>query len=129
MSGIKKVNSNLDKFLNNVKYTKTDKCVYALASEGLAHSDVLVPMDTGLLLNSHYAPIIQRKADETTAYVGYRANYAGYVHEAKGKLKGQPRPNNRGYYWSPSGEPHFLIKGFKKVERDAHIILRRIYGI
>ena len=67
-----------------------------------------------------------------TGRVGYSANYAAYVHDMPGKLKGQPRSHfgktregtefgggtGKGNYWDPHGEPQFLKKGFDE-ERDA----------
>lgn len=127
MAGVKKVNSKLDKMFDNIRLVKTEKATFALASEGLAISDTKTPIDTSNLVNSHYAPIIRSEPTGTFAYAGYTANYAGFVHNKSGKLKGQPRKNGNGVYWGPNGEPEFLLKGFEEVKKDAKLIIRRIY--
>ena len=52
-------------------------------------------------------------------------NYAAYVHDATGKLKGQPRANGRGDYWSPHGEPEFLKKAIEEKRDQVVEIIRR----
>ncbi len=42
--------------------------------------------------------------DNVTVVTGYSARYAIWVHELTAmKLKGQPRPGNRGSFWDPPG--------------------------
>lgn len=58
--------------------------------------------------------------------VGYRGcNYALWVHEASGKLKGQPRKGNhpdgtprKGNYWDPNGIPKFLEKPARELSSN-----------
>lgn len=53
----------------------------------------------------------QAKSGGKSVIVGFTAAYALYVHEnMEMRLKGQPRPNNRGFYWDPQGTagPKFL---------------------
>lgn len=53
---------------------------------------------------------------EVSAVVGFTAAYALYVHENMEiwppgmRLRGQPRPKGRGYFWDPQGkaQPKFL---------------------
>ena len=47
---------------------------------------------------------LRKAQDRISVVVGYRSNYALWVHEAVGmKLKGEARPSGIGTYWSPSG--------------------------
>lgn len=73
---------------------------------------------TSNLINSQFQEMMVN-GTRITGRVGYSANYAVYVHEAKGTLKGKPRPASQGggNYWDPSGEPQFLTKGAND-ERD-----------
>lgn len=70
-----------------------------------------------------------------TIAVGYQGcNYAIFVHEASGKLKGQPRTGNhpdgtpkKGNYWDPNGEPKFLEKTARELSPlIAQQIVRRL---
>jgi hypothetical protein len=95
---------------------------------GQSEAAAITPRHTSVLINSAI-----RKVDSTDERVvgvaGYTAEYALFVHEASGKLKGQPRPKKggipQGNYWDPSGEPQFLKKGF---ERSADRIQAELVG-
>lgn len=92
----------------------------------------MIPVDTGFLLNSEYRKV-RKVGDGFEGEIGYGAEYAAEVHEAKGTAKGKgiPRdPDNpsRGDYWDPDGEPQFLEKGldaFIEDELDA-LIMREL---
>lgn len=58
--------------------------------------------------------------------VGYSAHYAIYVHEnVEMKLRGKPRPKNRGVYWGPHGEAKFLEKPAREETRNLKAIVSR----
>jgi hypothetical protein len=65
-----------------------------------------VPVEKGILRASGYS----RRAPDlpVAAEVGFSASYAAAVHDAPGKLRGQPRRSGIGVYWGPRGEPQFL---------------------
>ena len=107
----------------------THKAVYALLSQGAALAATMTPVDTGFLINSQYAPQIRQSSGRTVGDVGYLAHYAPFVHDAPGTLRGLPRPQNRGFYWSPAGEPGFLEKAMQEIERNGTSIIRRHYRV
>jgi hypothetical protein len=93
--------------------TLTEQTVTEICIIGAGYASVLTPVDTSVLINSQYREV---KGGFTgfTGRVGYTAAYAAAVAKATGKLKGLPRPGNRGNYWDPGGEPDFLVKGFER---------------
>lgn len=107
----------------------TERAVYAILSQGGAMAQTMVPIDTSNLFNSQYAPRIDVGTTRTVGYLGYTADYALYVHQAKAKLKGQDRPGNRGQYWDPNAEPKFLTKGFEKIKPSIPSLLKGIYRV
>lgn len=69
-----------------------------------ATSQQRVPVNFGVLKASA-STRATGKGFDTRATVAYTAPYAVYVHEAvEMKLKGKPRPKNRGRYWDPQGQ-------------------------
>jgi len=80
---------------------------------GDGYAAAMTPVDTSNLINSRFR-FIEHTASGLKGRVGYTAAYAAAVHAAKGTLKGQDRPSNRGKYWGPDGEPQFLEKGFER---------------
>ena len=62
--------------------------------------------------------------------VGYTAKYALYVHENREiwppgmRLKGQPRPSGIATYWSPNGQPNYLVGPFRRLAPDLATIVR-----
>jgi len=149
--GIKDVRRRLTIAANKINGPTTDAAVYAVLSQGAAISDAMTPQDTGMLLNSRYAPQITQQARKTVGTVGYTARYAEAVHDAPGKLKGQPRSDfgmtsnrsrvgpqvptafgggtGQGNYWDPGGEPGFLRKGFEEIKPAVPAILKAIYRV
>lgn len=123
------VKRNYAKLVNKISSVETEVALWSIASEGLANSDTMTPMDTGFLLKSRFAPVIKDARGGKQARVGYVANYAAAVHAKTGKLKGQERANGSGQYWSPSGEPQFLTKGFAQLIKSGGIqkILKQVY--
>lgn len=127
VKGIERVKLNLDKKIHEITTERTEKAVYAIASQGRAVADTMTPVDTSNLINSGYAPKIQKSGTKVTATVGYTAKYAFAVHEKPGTLMGKPRSNGNGNYWDPSGEPKFLEKGFEEIRPKIKTILKEVY--
>lgn len=78
-------------------------------------SATITPIETSTLINSQF-DTIEVNGTRVTGKVGYSANYALYVHNASGKLKGQPRPSGKGVYWGSHAEPKFLTKAAEKTK-------------
>lgn len=125
--GVARVKLNLDKKIHEITEERTEKALYLVASQGRAVADTMTPVDTSNLINSGYAPQIEKKAGGMTATVGYTAKYAFFVHEKPGTLKGQSRKNGNGKYWDPSGEPKFLKKGFEEIKHKIPALLKQAY--
>lgn len=143
VKGIKQVKRNFRVKVEEISGQRTNAAVYAVLSQGAAISDTMTPVDTSNLLNSRYAPQIERQGDKTTGKVGYTAEYAAAVHNAPGKLKGQPRAHfgrtregvefgggtGNGNYWDPNAEPRFIEKGFEEIKPQVPAILKKVYKV
>lgn len=151
VKGIERVKAGFAEIAADIDGNKTDAAVYAILSEGAAISQTMVPIDSSNLANSQYAPEIQHKKGKTTGYTGYTAEYAGWVHEMPGTLKGLPRAHfgktgNQsafgpqqvvefgggsltGNYWDPDAEPQWLTKGFNELAPQIPAILERMYRV
>ena len=139
VKGISKVRRNLKIEADKISGEKTDRALYAILSQGAALAAMKTPVDEGNLLRSQTAPNIK----DGTGTIGYGASYAAAVHDAPGKLKGQPRAHfgetaagvkfgggtGNGTYWSPNAEPKFLEKGFEELKPAIPAILKAIYGV
>lgn len=143
VKGLERVRKNLRAQAENIDKQRTDGAVYAILSQGAAMSQTMTPIDTTNLFNSQYAPQISHSNGKTKGRVGYTAHYAKAVHEAPGKLKGQPRADfgvtregvtfgggtGRGNYWDPNAEPGFLRKGFNQIKPAIPAILKEAYRV
>lgn len=129
IKGVEKVKANLKKTFKDIDGTRTHAAVHALLSEIKAESDTKTPIDTSFLVNSSYLPKIFKHSDSTRGYVGYMAEYAKWVHDKPGTLKGELRPMNKGTYWAPDGEPQFLLKAGEYVATIANRILKEVYRV
>ena len=103
------------------------KSLIAISSNTLPR----IPIDTSFLVNSEYRKVTERFGG-FEGEIGYGAEYAAYVHDAPGTLKGQPRADfgktregvsfgggtGKGVYWGPDGEPGFLAKGVQAFIED-----------
>lgn len=122
VKGVKSVNKKINSFLSKQATRTTERVVQEILIEGLSHAISLAPMDTSTLVNSQFTNL-RPISNGIRGEAGFSASYAAHVHEAKGTLKGQDRPNSRGQYWSPNAEPEFLKKGF---ERDGLESIKQI---
>ncbi len=151
VKGIESVRRRLRVVTDRIDGPTTDAAVRQILQEGGAESDAMTPQDTGNLLNSRYAPRITQQPGKTIGIIGYTARYAAAVHDAPGKLKGQPRANfgttsnhstagpqaptafgggtGQGNYWDPAGEPGFLRKGFEEIKPSVPAILKVVYRV
>ena len=137
---IERVRLNLHKKIEEISKERTRRAVYAILSQGQTMAALMVPIDTGFLINSAFGPVMMQ--DGKTGRVGYAAEYAKWVHDAPGTLRGQPRADfgktatgvgfgggtGVGTYWSPAGEPGFLVKGFEQLKPAIPNILKAVYG-
>lgn len=109
LMGLKQAQQNLNRIVDEIS---SQKIVTALTSASIiitTEAASMTPIDTSTLINSQYRTI-DVNGTRVTGRIGYSANYALYVHNASGKLKGQPRANGNGAYWGPNGESKFLDK-------------------
>lgn len=77
----------------------------------------MMPRETGTMINSLYRDVVVDNG-VVRGRVGFTTEYAGFVHEAPGKLlgKGVKRASGKGVVWGPSGEPQFLKKGAEQAQ-------------
>lgn len=75
-------------------------------------STLMTPAEYGNLRNSQYR-IVRAYKGGLRGRIGYTANYAASVHNAKGTLRGKPRVSGNGNYWDPDGKPRFLARAFE----------------
>lgn len=124
IKGIKEAQRRLDAVVEDVRTRKAVRAIKSAMFIIGAESALMTPMDTGTLVNSQFQETMIN-GTRITGRIGYSANYAVYVHNASGIMKGLPRPNNRGNYWDPSGEPKFLTKAAEKTRRQVDDIIRK----
>jgi len=142
LKGIERVKRRYREKVRSISEEKTEAAIWAILSQGAAIADTMTPIDTGNLINSRYQPRIYDTPAGKAGNVGYTAEYAKWVHEMSGKLKGQPRAHfgetgagiefgggtQVGNYWDPDAEPQFLKKGFDQVKGSVKNILRAVYN-
>ncbi|QNQ52304.1 HK97 gp10 family phage protein [Serratia liquefaciens] len=124
IKGVKAAQRRLDAVVEDVRTRKAVRAIKSAMFIIGAESALMTPMDTGTLVNSQFQETMIN-GTRITGRIGYSANYAVYVHNASGIMKGLPRPNNRGNYWDPSGEPKFLTKAAEKTRRQVDDIIRK----
>ena len=118
VKGVKQVSNNINRMIDSFEGRRTVRAIYsALYYIGLVSTEK-VPIATSTLLNSQFRDVIAQSG-RVTGKIGYSANYAAAVHEAKGVLLGTktPRPvepgeqpGSMGNVWDVTGEPKFLEK-------------------
>ena len=141
MKGIESVKRAYKVKISEIADVKTARAILNILDTGGQYADMLTPIDTGNLLRSRYLSEVSQNGTTMTGRFGYTAAYAGAVHNAPGKLKGQPRGNfgvtragvafgggtGAGEYWDPDAEPKFLEKGFEQLKPDIPAILKDAY--
>lgn len=139
--GAKRIVNNYRLKVKEISEQRTQEAVHSVLRAGSVAVQQFVPMDTGNLLQSQYAPQVITHTGKTVGHVGFTAQYALWVHEMPGKLKGQPRADfgttragqdfgggsGRGFYWDPDAEPQFMVKGFDQI--NPMQILEAIYRV
>lgn len=127
MGGGCKVTSRLDDFEQRTR-RKAERAMTKMVITIQATAATYTPVDTSNLINSSFKSV---SFGPTNVYgrIGYTAEYAAYVHNASGTLKGLPRPKrngrSQGVFWGPGGEPKFLLKGAKEAEPLLRSILKK----
>lgn len=138
VTGMRETLANLSKAANKYEGA-TEKALETTGELIRLRSVAKTPVDSGDLVGSSYATKTRGVGIKRHVWVGYKAPYAGAVHESREeKLRGQKRrkAGSRGTYWSPSGESAFLEKAayqsvgdmrriFKKAIRDVKIRAKR----
>lgn len=117
LKGVEQLKRRMNTVLTKTIPQKAEKAVFAAITTGGAIANTYAPVEYGFLRGSQYRKI-QLSGTAYIGAVGYTADYAAAVHDAKGTLKGKPRPSGRGTYWSPSGEPKFLSSAFDDNRQD-----------
>lgn len=112
LKGVPQLKRRMHMTLTRVIPQKAEKAAMAAAVTGAAIASTYAPVERGFLSGSQYRKPIQISGTAYVGAVGYTAEYAAAVHDAKGTLRGQPRPSGRGNYWDPDAQPGFLTKAF-----------------
>lgn len=121
--GISECRRNTQAFVDDVN-RRAVRAVTAGLIVGASHAARYTPIDTSTLINSQYRDV-RVNGVMITGRVGYSANYAVYVHEASGKLKGEPRNSGSGNYWDPNAKPKFLQAGFEGAKQEIDEAIKR----
>ena len=128
MARTSRIVNRLPQFIADRERIAASVMTYAMVRGG-SEAAVLVPQDTSNLLNSMYREV-GKSGTKIFGRIGFTAEYALAVHEATGKLKGQPRPKRdgkgRGVYWGPhDGQPKFLNVAFARAKSDIDAHLKK----
>jgi hypothetical protein len=135
VKGVGQVVRKLNKFIDDTQGKKAARATYAALSVVGVDAAAITPVDTSTLINSQFKDM-DISSGGVVGRLGYTAEYAEAVHNASGKLKGQPRADfgmtsnrssvgpqkpkafgggtGKGNYWDPHGEPQFLVKALEK---------------
>lgn len=129
VKGVNETITKINRMIDDVQGVRIIRALYIVSEQVLESASVITPIDTSTLVNSRYIDF-DTSGGRITAKVGFSAAYAAFVHDAPGKLKGQPRAHfgttregkqfgggtEQGVYWGPGGEPQFLKKGLDQVK-------------
>ncbi|EUC94725.1 hypothetical protein [Providencia alcalifaciens] len=121
--GISECRRNTQAFVDDVN-RRAVRAVTAGLIVGASHAARYTPIDTSTLINSQYRDV-RVNGVMITGRVGYSASYAVYVHEASGKLKGEPRNIGSGNYWDPNAKSKFLQAGFEEARQEIDEVIKR----
>ena len=117
LKGVEQLKRRMHTVLTKTIPQKAEKAVFAAITTGGAIANPYAPVEYGFLRGSQYRKI-QLSGTAYIGAVGYTAEYAAAVHDAKGTLKGKPRPSGRGTHWSPNAKPKFLSSAFDDNRQD-----------
>lgn len=119
VKGVSKVNKNIQRFTKEIAEVRTQRIIHQIMIVGMSFVAPITPRDTSTLINSQYREL-KPIPKGWMGRVGYTANYAAYVNNAKGTAKGKRTgKKSQGDYWSPNAEPHFIEKGFERDGKEA----------
>lgn len=123
VKGVSKVNKNIHRITNDIANNRTQRIIQQVMIVGMSFVAPITPRDTSTLINSQYREL-KPVPKGWIGRVGYTANYAAFVNNAKGTAKGKRTgKKSQGDYWSPNAEPHFVEKGF---ERDGQQAIEQV---
>ncbi|MCX8581145.1 hypothetical protein J3U18_05505 [Gilliamella sp. B3482] len=119
VKGVSKVNKNIHRITNDIANNRTQRIIQQVMIVGMSFVAPITPRDTSTLINSQYREL-KPVPKGWIGRVGYTANYAAFVNNAKGTAKGKRTgKKSQGDYWSPNAEPHFVEKGFQRDGQQA----------
>lgn len=133
VKGMGPVRSKLKATFEKIANEMTEQTVTEILIVGGGYADALTPVDLGTLVNSRFRRV-QKIGDGWSGQYGYTAEYAGWVHNMPGTLRGKPRDSvdsfntkegktgfasDSGNFWDSAlgpgqGEPQWLVKGFER---------------
>lgn len=90
VKGMAEAKRGLEAIINDVKGRKIVRGIRASLMLVGTEAAVMTPIDTSNLINSQYQDV-NLLGTKVVGTIGYSAEYAAYVHDASGKLKGKPR--------------------------------------
>ena len=117
LKGVNQLKRRMNTVLTKTIPQKAEKAAFAAITTGGAIANTYAPVEYGFLRGSQFR-MVQLSGTAYIGAVGYTAEYAAAVHNAKGTLKGKPRASGRGTYWSPSAKPKFLSGAFDDNRQD-----------
>lgn len=126
--GFRQTRSKLRRTMGAIEGAVTERTLLEILIIGAGRAATMTPIDTSNLINSQYRRV-ERGPFGAWGRVGYTASYASAVHNASGERKGEPRPNGRGNFWDPAGEPGFLTKGFDESRAQIQAAIKRGYKL
>lgn len=121
--------SGTKKFVDKVNRITPD-VILEVIIKGMQYSNAATPRDTSNLINSQFRKIYQKSNGKWQGITGYLADYALAVHNKPGTLKGKPRANGNGLYWSPDAHPKWLYIAFEQEARaEIEQIIKNAYKV
>lgn len=124
LRGVRQAVERTSQIVDEIIATKAVRTLKSATYIIRTESATLTPIDTSTLINSQF-DAVEVSGTRITGKVGYSASYALYVHNASGKLKGRPRRNGNGTYWSPGGEPQFLTKAAQRTKDLVDSVIKK----
>lgn len=126
--GGKAIQKRMSQLVGELKGPVTERTLTAAMLVAQSEAALLTPVDTSTLINSA-GRFVRATQNGAIGTIYYTADYAAYVHEASGSMKGQPRTNGNGVYWAPNGEPKFLEKGVENAIPEMRRIVLKGYRV